>query len=602
MSPRSSSKSAGASLSTAPPSALKAVFDHSANFRSLVVIQESFVQSAVPIFRELIARNTHSGGSSASTILVSALRIPQVYLANQGPGRKRATDEGRLIVLDGSAWLQDEFADESASSASSSNSKLRLYGSDTFASLAELLRKLQAQLENGSRTSRVTVIIDSLDELVDAAPGGAHAVVTLIRSILGVLNALSRLVVGLRAECPGVTSSRLLDQITSPLVWPASTAESATTRGATTVIRMHQPAFIGHVYRTYGLRPPTSGEETAAFLATEGDVVAGHIHQINHSGASPSSALSRTRRTAEDHAHQPTETASSRSGSADTSSPQDIKFWEILSLLASRGEVSIRAASNDSDLGWWTQDRMHGGVGLIDGLSSACLSSALQSRPDQTITLADVLGASKREKGRRGGHGAGRSSGAVGGGGGTLDGDAVAVGLVLLEARHRTQTGKLEEEILGCTSTPQGRLRLHALDMVDRRAAAPERDLQPPTDAPLPHSTRATAPGSGSTAPPVQFEAAAKAAALSFNLTETEEQRARRAEVPLPYAHMQSQEPIMFDQGRMGIAAGTGTGSGSAGPTLGGSRRGHTGKSTILFEPESDDDEDDEDPDDDLDF
>lgn len=62
---------------------------------------------------------------------------------------------------------------------------------------------------------------------------------------------------------------------------------------------------------------------------------------------------------------------------------------------------------------------------------------------------------------------------------------------------------------------------------------------------------------------------------LPFSLSETEGQRERRDQVPLPFAPHTD---------------------------VGGAVRGSTGKSSIFFEPESDDDEDDEDPDDDLDL
>ncbi|CAD6891761.1 unnamed protein product [Tilletia controversa] len=595
MSSRSSRTSSAAALAAASPTSIlkKVLFDHAANVRSLVVLQDCLVQSSAPVIREVIARGIQS--VNTVTVLVCALGRPQIYVPST-PTARPAIEDGRLVLLDGTRWFP-EFGIMASSSQKTGG------GDDaarTFGDTSDLLVKIRDVIENTSRNSRITVIFDSVEELVGRSKGGVFETTKVISEALGSLNGISRLILGLKLDYPHTNSASLFDNLCSPLIWPSGPGRSDTGRGTTTVIRIHPPGLIAHIYRTYGLRPPVTKGEVAVSLESEDAIVAGQSSSSLLQG--PESGVARTRRTAEDHHQQHSEKElASKQKQRDSSHPQDAKFWEISSLLASRGDSSLGGHGSGSaaqiELGWWTLDRASGGAGLIDALSSPNLS-ALSTREGQAITLLDVLGSKRDDKSRRGAGGRGVEESGNG-----LDADSASLGLVLLEARHRTQAGKLEEEILGCTCTSSGRLRLHPLDMVDRRRsstattpavhqpsqhAQQKEDVQPSQRQRSTDSSTPSAVGTGST--------------LSFNLTETEEQRARRAEVPLPYAHMQSQEPIMFDEGRMGVAASTTSLSAGDGPSLGGARRGHTGNSTILFEPESDDDEDDEDPDDDLDF
>ncbi|KAE8267442.1 hypothetical protein A4X09_0g4905 [Tilletia walkeri] len=611
MSSRSSRWSATAEAAASSSSILKKVlFDHSANVRSLVVLQDCLVQSSAPIIREVVARGAVVQSGKTITVLACALRRPQLYLSGSSSSIDAAVEDGRLVLLDGSTFFP-EFGVISSSR--------RIHGdsdngsSRTFEDLPDLLAKVRNVVEKAGWSSRVTVIIDSVEELVERSPGGVFETTKFISEVLGSLNGMSRLILGLKLDQPSRSSAGLFDHLCSPLIWPSNPSQSEPSRGTTTIIRIHPPGFIAHIYRTYGLRPPVTKGEIAVSLESEDLIVAGQSSSSSSAAALPAktdTGVTRVRRTAEDH-HQEQQKekdlAASKQRQRDSSHPQDAKFWEISSLLATRGDASLggrRGQGAQAELGWWTLDRSSGGAGLIEALSSPNISS-LTTREGQAITLLDVLGSKRDDKGRRGaGAGSGRRGAEEGSSG--LDADSASLGLVLLEAKHRTQSGKLEEEILGCSCSSSGRLRLHALDMMDSGGAATTNTTapSPPSATQLRHHTPQKEGTQERNTPSLATPRAAMSNPLSFNLTETEEQRARRAEVPLPYAHMQSQEPIMFDEGRMGIVASTsssGAGAGE-GPSLGGARRGHTGNSTILFEPESDDDEDDEDPDDDLDF
>ncbi|KAE8224836.1 hypothetical protein CF319_g2333 [Tilletia indica] len=608
MSSRSSRSSATAEATASSSSILKKVlFDHSANVRSLVVLQDCLVQSSAPIIREVVARGVDVQSGKTITVLACALRRPQLYLSGSSSSIDAAVEDGRLVLLDGSTFFP-EFGVISSSRRIQGDSD---NGSRTFEDLPDLLAKVRDVVDKAGWSSRVTVIIDSVEELVERSPGGVFETTKFISEVLGSLNGMSRLILGLKLDHPSRSSAGLFDHLCAPLIWPSNPSQSEPSRGTTTIIRLHPPGFIAHIYRTYGLRPPVTKGEIAVSLESEDLIVAGQSSSSSSAAALPAktdTGVTRVRRTAEDH-HQEQQKekdlVASKQKQRDSSHPQDAKFWEISSLLATRGDASLgarRGQGAQAELGWWTLDRSSGGAGLIEALSSPNISS-LTTREGQAITLLDVLGSKRDDKSRRGGGaGAGRRGAEEGSSG--LDADSASLGLVLLEAKHRTQSGKLEEEILGCSCSSSGRLRLHALDMVDSGGAATTTTTAPPP--PSATQLRHT-PQKESTQergiPSLATPRTAMSNPLSFNLTETEEQRARRAEVPLPYAHMQSQEPIMFDEGRMGIvASSSSTAAVGEGPSLGGARRGHTGNSTILFEPESDDDEDDEDPDDDLDF
>jgi len=550
-------------------SSIKSLFDNSSHTRSLVVLHDSLVQSAVPVVREIIARDLHSD-SSTHVILVAAQRRPSIYLpvTTQDGGK-------HITVFDGSRWVSDFSVDGGTSSSSEA--------SRAFGSAADLLDLVLPALNAKNNSERVTVVIDSLDGLAarTSVQRSIREVTHLVGQLLGALNGFSRLIVGLRQSNPSPRSAGLLEGITSPLIWRtgnASNARADSGRGSTTIIRIHPPALIAHVHRTYGLRPPSTSPHVAASLKSEHDSVI----------RSPGSSSSGLRPTIRDHTTTLSAEITAQANSQPKSStrPQDVKFWEILSLLAVHGDTSLTYGNvANAELGWWTQDRLRGSTGLIDALGSPCTSRG-EGDDDRAVSLLDLVGSKSSDSSRRTGRESSQptSSGSAG------------PGLAMLEMRHRTPQGKLEEEVLACVCQRSGRLRLHALDMAD--TDLPPKPAIPVSQASglaLPRSAEAARhPASSASHPPPTTSSSSPA--LSFNLTETEQQRARRSEVPLPYAHMQSQEPIMFDQGRMGQVADAGP------PSLGGARRGHIGNSTILFQPESDDDEDDEDPDDDLDF
>ncbi|KAK0546307.1 hypothetical protein OC846_004959 [Tilletia horrida] len=589
-------------------SVLKAVLDHPpSQFHSLVLLQDSLVQSSVPVLREILARclspssdpSPPGFGGSATALLVSVLRDPKLYLPNDASLNRKAIQDGRLLVLDGHSWIP-EFGITSSSSSFPSSSSL---ATDTFESTEDGLSKVCSILATIGKTTRVTVIIDSLDELADRSKGGAYEALKTVSSVLGALNGFSRLVTSIKLESAGPRSQGLYESVCSPAVWPPSTGEAETYRGTTTVIRVHPRGFISHIYNTYGLRPPSTSSTVASALESEHDAIASKSHQILPS-RQPAETFTKGRRTADDHG------PSDQGGKtpAQTSAhPQDAQFWEIVTLLTSRGDTSLRMGGSsgrqgqrksrgaaESVQGWWTQD---GSIGsTLEALSSPAHAS-IQSREDGIIALSDLLPASKKGSKNapassiRDAHG---------------QQDCYHTGLVLLEARHRTLNGRLEEEILACSCNSQGRLRLHALDT---RTAPASKTVTPQHSAAGGTSGSATdptksRPGVTAAALPSSkskpTSTSSTSSRLTFNLGETEEQQARRSEVPLPYAHMQSREPIMFEEGRMGIVPGSSNAHTTA--SLGGARRGHTGNSTILFQPESDDDEDDEDPDDDLDF
>lgn len=153
-----------------------------------------------------------------------------------------------------------------------------------------------------SQKGPITLVIDSLDAMFDATLCSVREAYTFLPRILNLLPRYSRLVVGLDSD-PSTSASALSAYLHSPQVWAGHDPVHDALPGppwshATVWVRVHPPALLHHIHRTYGLMPPLSGVETST-----------------------------------------------------TESAPDMRFWTILHNCARRGPLGLVDAP--SSMGWW---------------------------------------------------------------------------------------------------------------------------------------------------------------------------------------------------------------------------------------------------------
>ncbi|WFD22773.1 hypothetical protein MEQU1_001450 [Malassezia equina] len=174
--------------------------------------------------------------------------------------------------------------------------------------------QLMAVTQNGP----ITMIIDSLDAMLDATQCSVREAYTFLPRILNLMPRYSRLVVGVDSD-PSASASALAAALHSPQTWASHDPVHDALPGppwshATVWVRVHPPALLQHIHKTYGLVPPSSNEAT--------------------------------RRASFEEAGQPLSTDASASPSAP-----DMRFWTVLHNCTRRGPLGLLDAP--SSTGWW---------------------------------------------------------------------------------------------------------------------------------------------------------------------------------------------------------------------------------------------------------
>lgn len=166
--------------------------------------------------------------------------------------------------------------------------------------------------------ARVTLVVDSLDALLDATQSTVREAYALLSAFLRALPHHSRLVLGSLVDA-GANAQTLASSLVSPQVW--SGLEERYDAGpawthATLRVRLHPPALIRHLYKVYGLSPPTSSP------ALRRAALAG---------------------------------AGSKEGVGEEPSAPDSRFWNVLHSVAGRGPLGTGTPGQDA--GWWAANR-----------------------------------------------------------------------------------------------------------------------------------------------------------------------------------------------------------------------------------------------------
>lgn len=512
----------------------------------VTVIKQTPLQSAAPLVDELLSSNNED-----------------VVLLSSGDGRvpHHASSPGVRII---------NVEDEDYAQAGPST------GRDHW-------NHLQTHIEAGSRDKPMTVIIDSLDGLLDrsAAADPAQAIFRRLQRIVNSLSPASRLILVISTSAPHSLqpemAARLLDLLSASPLQYGSGGDDGATSVPMQVVSLHPPALWRHLLREYGtsLRPASTSARTAQQLrdlshpsgqgraAASAAAVAALAGRRSASGA-PSSRR-RDVASARESQHAAATAAAQAQAQAravdedvadlfdDQAATTDARLWSILNHLSARAQFGQ---------GSWLNDVAGDGSSLALGehceALSACVGQQVSENEEtwdaveERITLRDLLGPDRsavgnkaRRQGAKGGKG--RSEGE-----GSVDGK----GWAILVSQHRLPGGKFGEEVLGVRRRRTGALTLVPLDMADHRSVS-----APTTSGDDPHASLVSS--------------------LPFNLSLSTEQRQRRDDVALPFVPTDRiYEGYALEEEGKGLV------------------RGSTGQSTIFFEPESGDEEDDEDPDD----
>lgn len=282
--------------------------------KQLVVVQDSVVQSSVQLLRELVRR---AALRNHTVVLVAALRRPETYLDALG--------DGAVATIDATG-LGDVYRDDASA----------------LSSVEQLRERLRSELGRlGSGAAKTMVVVDSLNAVVRASSVAQASV--LVRETLGGMCASSRLVVGMQTGgVEASTCAGLVAALHSPLIWG-----SASTAGTVLTATLHAPALVRHLFKQYGLRPPSS---------------------------------------------------SGRDGEDEV----DARFWEVLRNVSARGPMGIAAyEAGGGAQGWWSDGAGEAcafeplSARVEPGLSTANGASGGATRFAGAVTLADVLDASR---------------------------------------------------------------------------------------------------------------------------------------------------------------------------------------------------------------
>ena len=305
--------------------------------RQLVILQDSLVQSSVRLMREVIARTIQR---DHAVLLVTALHRPQTFIDG--------TISGRVAIIDAASLGNVYQPDEAATR--------------TVNKLVERIRSELAAFN--SSVSKTTVLIDSLNAIAHAAAhdGGVASASKVVRETLGSVGASSRLVVGIQlGGVEASTSAGLLASLHSPLIWgpsnPAAIASGSAAGGTVLSATIHPPALLRHIWKQYGLKPPSSSPSVSKVLGFS----SGIDEELDKEEV-------------------------------------DARFWDVLRNVASRGPMGVAAyEAGGGAAGWWGDESA-----AFESLSAShgqerenSGSDALFFSGRQLISLADLLNPSR---------------------------------------------------------------------------------------------------------------------------------------------------------------------------------------------------------------
>ncbi|WFD29920.1 hypothetical protein MSPP1_000934 [Malassezia sp. CBS 17886] len=291
--------------------------------RQLVVLEDSCAQSASAVVRELVRRGDARGHA---TVLVCAAQPGSVYAAAQYTARMRVLDyaRGGAAPADGCPPL----------------ARVEEAAADAICALADATH------------APVTLLFDSLEALMLTTDASTHDVFAALRRLLHALPPHSRLCVGtaMDQDAAGPLRAALDTSALWSRVEGADERSSGSSSGvpthATVTVRVHPPEFVRHIYRTYGLLPPTSAPP---------------VWRAAYAGAGLSSSTLPA------------------AGAADP------RFWDVVHSAARRGPLGT---AQDA-AGWWCVSR--GARHERSRLHAADLVDAPQCAPPPVIRADELL-------------------------------------------------------------------------------------------------------------------------------------------------------------------------------------------------------------------
>lgn len=191
----------------------------------LVLLEHSMAQSSVGLCREMIVRAVER---SCPVVVVCVQRQPQLYPSGVGV---HIIDYHYRSVHDGM-------------------------------SLAQVERSILAAVDKLAQHTRMTVVLDSLDALVESTQCSDRAAYAFVRRLLSFLPRFSRVVLGHDGD-PNASAASLVPSLRCPQLWVGIQPMHDVLSGppwthATLSVRVHTAAFVRYIQETYGLAPPAS--------------------------------------------------------------------------------------------------------------------------------------------------------------------------------------------------------------------------------------------------------------------------------------------------------------------------------------------------------
>lgn len=191
----------------------------------LVLLEHSIAQSSVGLCREMIVRAVER---SCPVVVVCVQRQPQLYPSGAGV---HVIDYHYRSVHDGM-------------------------------SLAHVERSILAAVDKLAQHTRMTVVLDSLDALVESTQCSDRAAYAFVRRLLSFLPRFSRVVLGYDGD-PTASAASLVSSLRCPQLWVGIQPMHDVLSGppwthATLSVRVHPAAFVRYIHETYGLAPPAS--------------------------------------------------------------------------------------------------------------------------------------------------------------------------------------------------------------------------------------------------------------------------------------------------------------------------------------------------------
>ncbi|WFD19166.1 hypothetical protein MCAP1_001389 [Malassezia caprae] len=258
----------------------------------LVLLEDTVAQSRATVLREMLLRATER---SLTALLICFQHDPNVYYYQSTSNVHKRDYHFASAQYDGSSLVSIERDIRTTLDKS------------TYRMLISVAQKGPTML-----------FIDSLDAMFDATQCSVRDAYTFLPRILNLLPRYSRLIVGLDSD-PSTPASRLAAALHSPQIWASHDPVHDALPGppwshATVWVRVHPPALLQHIHKTYGLLPPSSGPAT-------------------HRAAYEDAGL------ADSHTAPTTDSA------------PDMRFWTVLHNCTRRGPLGL--VDPPSSTGWW---------------------------------------------------------------------------------------------------------------------------------------------------------------------------------------------------------------------------------------------------------